>query len=209
MFRTFILLLLFSAFSLNGLLAKETFKVMYYNLLNSALRDVPNNRIQYLEGFPNDGKVLLAPDLNMYISSKEGFIANSYEVFSYYGDFPFFNSATNSSGFEERNYATPLREVLYNFRDHLPVTLGINKHEFISINQFVNGDTIDTQLKLNIDILSNQTLNVYDTNTNLIKTINIENSIYIIEDLAILVIGSHYIGIPHFNLEPLKFVKAS
>lgn len=208
MLRRSILLLLFSAFSLHGLLAKENFKVVYYNLLDIPFQDVPTNRIQYLESFPNDGKVLLATDLNMYISSKEGFIANSDEVFSYYGDFPFYNSAINSSDFEELNYATAIREVLYNFRDHLPVTLEIKKDEFSSITQFVNGNTIDIELKLNINNLTNQTLNVYDTIGKLKKTINIENSIYIDEDFSILVIGSHYIGIPHFNLEPLKFVKA-
>lgn len=208
MCRKVIFLLLLSVFSLNGLLAHETFKMMFYNLLDFPLQDLPANRIQYLESFPNGGKVLLAPDLNMYISSKEGFIATSDEVISYYGDFPFYNSAINSLDYEGQNHPKLIREVLYNFSDHLPVTLEIKKHEFISINQFVNGDTIYTQLKLNIDILSNQTLNVSETNTNLIKTINIENSIYIIEDLSILVTGSYYIGIPHFNLEPLKFVKA-
>ena len=47
--RKLIILIFCSVFGLKGLSAQETFKLMFYNLLNFPLQDVPTNRIQYLQ----------------------------------------------------------------------------------------------------------------------------------------------------------------
>lgn len=75
--------------------------------------------------------------------------------------------------------------MLYNFKVHIIVTI-----------------------KIQINHISNQTLNVYDSLGKLIKTINTKNSIYLNEDVSMLVNCLYNIALPQFSMNPLKFVIA-
>lgn len=57
----------------------------------------------------------------------------------------------------------------------------------------------------NFNILSNQTLNVYDSFGFLIKTINIKNSVYTREHDSLLAIGVNFLVLPQQSTKPLKF----
>ncbi len=93
-------------------------------------------------------------------------------------------------------YADAFRKALYNFSDHPPVRLELEINnlwgkQFPQPSIAFNANSkINNILKLKIDfnIITNQTLNVYEGLAKLIKTIDIKKSIYI--------------------TEPLKFVKA-
>ncbi len=256
---------------------------------NEALRYQMINDLEfYLETFPSDIKVLLAGDLNMYTSSESGFVElfdvtnnivftdpadrvgswhnnsnyidvmtqstrtqpglggatggfddrfdfiltsenmisntdlqfvpDSYKVYGNNEDVFCFNRAINSSDCAGQFYSYPIRDALYNFSDHLPVTLELETDQTLSSNAFVlqqpieflGSNMIDNvlQLKVNNNFISNQTLIVYDNIGKLIKTINIKNSIYINEDMSMLASGMYYVVLPHVNMKPLKFVIA-
>jgi hypothetical protein len=256
---------------------------------NEALRfQMVNDLEAYLETLPSSSNVILAGDFNMYTSSEDGFVellnaannivftdpanqigswhnnpnyievmtqstrtqsglggatggfddrfdfimtsqnlitntdlkyvANSYKVFGNNGDVFCFNREINSTDCAGPEYGYVIRDALYNFSDHLPVTIQLETTQTLSINEFgshqliefVGSNIIDNtlQLKINNNLISNQTLNVYDSFGKLIKTINTKNSVYIHENISMLASGIYYIVLPQFNMKPLKFVIA-
>lgn len=144
------------------------------------------------------------------------YVPDSYKVFGNNGNVQCFNQAINSNECAGSDYSLSIREALYNFSDHLPVTLQLETTQSLSIDEFMvqqpiefNGSNIISntlQLKINNNSLSNQTLNVYDSLGKLIKTINTKNSIYINEDVSMLASGMYYIVLPQIYMKPLKFV---
>ncbi|MEZ4793734.1 MAG: hypothetical protein R2783_09810, partial [Gelidibacter sp.] len=146
------------------------------------------------------------------------YVAGSYKVFGNNGDVTCFNREINSADCAGPEYSFAIRDALYNFSDHLPVTLlletnqslGTNEFEVQQPIEFIGSNMVDhtLKLKLNNSLLSNQTLNVYDSLGKLIKTINTKNSIYINEDMSMFANGLYYIVLPQFSTKPLKFVIA-
>ena len=256
---------------------------------NEALRlQMVNDLESYLETIPSDSNVLLVGDFNMYTSSEDGFVElrdvtnsivftdpanrvgswhnntnyidvmtqstrtqnglggatggfddrfdfimtsenlitnttlkyvfNSYKVFGNNRVVSCFNREINSTDCEGPDYSFNIRNALYNFSDHLPVTLQLETTQSLSTTEFIpqepivfiGGNVIDDVLRLKIDshILSNQTLKVYDSFGKLIKTINTKNSIYINEDISMFATGMYYVVFPQLNMKPLKFVIA-
>lgn len=155
---------------------------------------------------------------NLITNTDLHYVADSYKVFGNNANTNCFNRAINSNECGGSNYSASIREALYNFSDHLPVTIQLATDQTLSINEFVNlqavelidGNIIDhtLQLKLNTNFISNQTLNVYDSIGKLIKTINTKNSIYIDVDTSMLANGLYYIVSPQISMKPLKFVIA-
>src|SRR5690606_24341956 len=105
-----------------------------------------------------------------------------------------YNQEINSDECAGPLYSFAIRDALYHFSDHLPVTIQVETTQTLSTNdyvfqrpiEFIDGNVIDhtLQLKINNHSASNQTLNVYDNLGKLIKTINTKNSLYIYEDMS-------------------------
>ena len=144
------------------------------------------------------------------------YVTNSYKVFGNNNNTNCFNQEINSIDCAGSDYSFTIRDALYNFSDHLPVTLQLQTTQSLSIDdvaivspiEFVYGNMIDDLLVLKVhpEFISNQTLNVYDSIGKLIKTINTKNSIYINEDMSMLANGLYYIVLPQHHINPLKFV---
>ncbi len=155
---------------------------------------------------------------NLITNADLHYVPNSYKVFGNNANTNCFNRAINSNECGGSNYSVSIREALYNFSDHLPVTIQLTTDQTLSINEiemlptieFIGSNIIDhsLQLKQNTNLISNQTLNVYDSIGKLIKTINTKNSIYIYEDMSMLANGLYYIASPQISMKPLKFVIA-
>ena len=245
-----------------------------------------NDLVAYLETFPSDSNVVLAGDFNMYTSSESGFqelidatnnitftdpanrvgswhsnqtyidvmtqstrtqnglggatggfddrfdfiltsenlitntdlfyVSNSYKVFGNNAVASCFNREINSMECGGGIYSFPIRDALYNFSDHLPVTIELETSQTLGTNEFVwqqplefiEGNMVETtlRLKFNNQSISNQTLNVYDSLGKQVKVINTHNSMYINEDISMLATGMYYIVSPQLNMKPLKFV---
>ena len=153
---------------------------------------------------------------NMISNTDLYYVNNSYKVFGNNNNPSCFNQEINSTNCDGSDFSFSIRNALYNFSDHLPVTielqtnqtLGINDYAFQQPIEFINGNMINSILSLKIqpEFISNQTLYVYDSIGKLIKTINTKNSIYINEDISMLANGLYYIVLPQLNVKPLKFV---
>ena len=153
---------------------------------------------------------------NMLTNTDLYYVTNSYKVFGNNNNTNCFNQEINSIDCAGSDYSFTIRDALYNFSDHLPVTLQLQTTQSLSIDdvaivspiEFVYGNMIDDLLVLKVhpEFISNQTLNVYDSIGKLIKTINTKNSIYINEDMSMLANGLYYIVLPQHHINPLKFV---
>jgi hypothetical protein len=153
---------------------------------------------------------------NLLSNADLHYVSDSYKVFGNNGNVACFNREINSSDCAGPDYSFSIRDALYNFSDHLPVTLQLETNQSLGTNElaaqlpikFIGGNLIDNtlQLQLNNNQIYNQTLNVYDNLGKLVKTINTKNSIYINEDVSQMSNGLYFIVLPHINMKPLKFV---
>ncbi|MGJ8593748.1 MAG: hypothetical protein ACSHXF_14450 [Aquaticitalea sp.] len=153
---------------------------------------------------------------NLITNTDLKYVHDSYSVFGNNNGVSCLNRAINSTNCAGFDYSFAIRDALYNFSDHLPVTIELETTHTLSVDDynvlqpitFLNGNMLkkNLQLRINDPSLTNQTLNVYDSFGKLIKTINAKNSIYIKEDISMLATGLYFIVAPQFNMKPLKFV---
>ncbi len=112
-----------------------------------------------------------------------------------------------------------LRNALYYFSNHLPVTLQLQTNQTLKTPEFAsqsgivfsNGNIVvnTINLKVNFDVINNQYLNIYNTLVQKIKTIAINNSTLISEDISTLSSGVYYILVDDKSINPLKFIKSN
>lgn len=153
---------------------------------------------------------------NMLTNTDLYYVSNSYKVFGNNANVNCYNQEINSENCAGPDFSFALRDALYNFSDHLPVTLqletsqSLNTHEVVlqKTIQFMGSNVIShtLRLKINSSALNNQNLNIYNTLGQLVKTIKTQNSIYINEDTSMLPNGAYYINVPTFNTKPLMFI---
>lgn len=85
---------------------------------------------------------------------------------------------------------------------------GINLSNCIT---FTNGSlVINTfNLKVNFDLINSQYLIIYNTLSQKVKKIAINNPMHIFEDVSTLSNGEYYISINDKSINPLKFIKSN
>ena len=155
---------------------------------------------------------------NLLTDTDLHYVNDSYKVIGNNAVVSCYNQEINSVECAGSLYSFPMRDALYHFSDHLPVTIQLQTTQSLSISEyalerpieFIGSNIIKhtLQLKINNQSASNQTLNVYDNIGKLIKTINTKNSLYIYDDMSMLATGMYYIVLPQMNMKPLKFVIA-
>lgn len=156
---------------------------------------------------------------NMQSDASLSFVPDSYQVYGNNGNLNCFNQEINSSNCSGTDFSFDIRNALYNFSDHLPVTLQFQTNQSLSTPEyalennitFVNGNLLNNTLKLkvNFDIKISQNLNIYNTLGQKVKTIAINNSTLITQDISGLSNGVYYILIDDKSINPLKFIKSN
>lgn len=153
---------------------------------------------------------------NMLTNTDLFYVDNSYQVYGNNGNSNCFNQEINSSDCSGSKFSSTIREALYNFSDHLPVTLQLQTNESLSITdlalakvfEITGSNLVDAVLNLKIspELSAHHQLTIYDSLGKLIKTINLHNSVYLKEDVSMLANGLYYIVLQNANTQPLKFI---
>lgn len=145
-------------------------------------------------------------------------IAGSYDVYGNNENFQCYNQEINSSDCAGTDFSFTIRDALYNFSDHLPVTLELQTNQtLLNINEAmieesiaISGTTIvDDLLKLQVkaslqDAIS---LAIYNSLGQFVKTIDVNNTLITV-DTSQFANGIYYIANSKFQFKPLKFVVA-
>jgi endonuclease/exonuclease/phosphatase family metal-dependent hydrolase len=153
---------------------------------------------------------------NMLTNTDLFYVDNSYQVYGNNGNSNCFNQEINSSDCSGSKFSSTIRGALYNFSDHLPVTLQLQTNESLSITELAlakvfeitGSNLVDAVLSLKIspELSAHHQLAIYDSLGKLIKTINLHNSVYLKEDVSMLANGLYYIVLQNANTQPLKFI---
>ncbi|MCD2259478.1 T9SS type A sorting domain-containing protein [Psychroserpens luteolus] len=145
------------------------------------------------------------------------FVLDSYDVYGNNENFQCFNQEINSSDCAGADFSFAIRDALYNFSDHLPVTLELQTNQSLSVDEILVEDAItiigtnvvDETLKLKVkpSLENNISLSIYNSLGQLVKTVNAKNSLITV-DATSFANGIYYITSSKFQFEPLKFVVA-
>ncbi|WP_055443330.1 T9SS type A sorting domain-containing protein [Lacinutrix himadriensis] len=152
------------------------------------------------------------------------FVEDSYQVIGNNANVNCYNQDITSNNCAADNdpntadFSFAIREALYNFSDHLPVTLQIQANQqFLSVPEYTTfnyyeiigtniiSNTLD--LQTNNQLFTNKKLNIFNTLGQLVKSIPLNNTETHHIDVSYLSNGLYYITTPNFNVKPLKFVK--
>jgi len=159
--------------------------------------------------------VLTSP--NMLSNSDLYYVDNSYQVYGNNGNINCFNNEIKDTECSGVNFSTEIRESLYYFSDHLPVTLQLETNETLlniqSYNidsfQIIGTNVIENTLTISINNKnqSAKKLCIYNTLGQVVKTVPLDSSKNMSLDVSYLSNGLYYISIPSIDVQPLKFVK--
>lgn len=152
---------------------------------------------------------------NLQTSSTLKYVENTYSAYGNNGNC--FNNNINDATCDGPEYSQPIREVLYNMSDHLPVVMQLqtdevlNQHENNHSNNFmqiINGNIITDDIFLGIDpIYINKRLIIYDSLGQKLKDILLTKTLNKI-DATNLSSGIYYLTIEQSGkIKPLKFIK--
>lgn len=155
---------------------------------------------------------------NMDDDTTLSFVPNSYQVYGNNNNSNCYNQEINSTSCDGVDFDFTLRNNLYYFSDHLPVTLQLQTSKTLSTEQFVaqnailftHGNVITSTLNLSVNnsLINDGVLNIYNTLGQKVKTIAIDDTT-ISEDVSSLSNGIYYILMENKITKPLKFVKTN
>nr|WP_321234120.1 hypothetical protein [uncultured Psychroserpens sp.] len=145
------------------------------------------------------------------------FVPNSYQVYGNNANAQCYNQEINSSDCSGTDFSFFIRDALYNFSDHLPVTLELQTNQSLSVDDFLAENAISISgtnivsnlLRINVknNLQNNLSLSIYNSIGQVIKTVDVNNSLIGI-DTSQFANGIYYITSSKFQFKPLKFVVA-
>ncbi len=157
---------------------------------------------------------------NMLTNSELFYVSDSYQIYGNNNNPSCFNQEINSNSCNGSDFSFDIRNALYNFSDHLPVTiqletnqtLGFDNYSSQNLISFLDGNLIRSKLnlKVNFGLISLRYLNIYNTLGQKVKTIAIDSSGLISEDISFLASGVYFLFPDNYGTtKPLKFFKAN
>jgi len=157
---------------------------------------------------------------SMQNNSELQFVTNSYNAYGNNNNINCYNQEINSENCAGVEYSLTIRNALYNFSDHLPVTLQIETDQvFLSIPEYTTLDSFEIigtnsiqntlNLRINNQSITSKNLNIYNSLGQLVKIVFLEQTETISVNISNLSSGIYYITVPSMNVEPLKFVKVN
>ncbi|WP_353778461.1 endonuclease/exonuclease/phosphatase family protein [Winogradskyella sp. 3972H.M.0a.05] len=170
-------------------------------------------------GFDDRFDFILTTNNLLAADPELSYVANTYKAYGNNNNPSCYNREINSSDCSGSDYSFAIRDALYNFSDHLPVTLelqtnaSLSTDEFIANNgiEFVGGNVIDNYLRLKINPLLSldSPITVYNALGQVVESINANGSNYIEQDISQLANGVYYLTISSNNINVLKFIKSN
>tara|TARA_Y100000815_G_scaffold61786_1_gene50107 strand:- start:121 stop:1395 length:1275 start_codon:yes stop_codon:yes gene_type:complete len=164
-----------------------------------------------------------------FILGSESMIANpdisyvddSYQVYGNNGLASCHNSSINSvyCGNSNSEFSSNIRDALHNFSDHLPVTVLLETNAtLLYVSNVENSKKLLLEKTLFDDVLTvrlsseelfNETLEIYNSLGQKIKTLKTNTESVQRFDISDLQGGIYLLAIPKLNLKPLKFIIAN
>ncbi|MEM9678675.1 MAG: T9SS type A sorting domain-containing protein [Bacteroidota bacterium] len=155
---------------------------------------------------------------NMLTTADITYVDDSYVVYGNNGNVSCFNEAINSFDCAGPTFSFAIRDALHNFSDHLPVTLSLetdatllSTEAFEVSNQLLlKENIIDSELTVLTSSfkLHNQTMVIYNTMGQLVKTLNTGTQSEWTVNVSELSSGLYFLAIPSLNINPVKFIIA-
>ena len=157
---------------------------------------------------------------NMLSNSDLFYVSDSYQVYGNNNNSSCFNQEINSGFCSGDEFSFDIRNALYNFSDHLPVTIELQTNQTLGFDNllsqnpvsFLDGNLIRSKLnlKVNFGLISSRFLNIYNTLGQKVKTIAMDSSGLISEDISNLASGVYFLFPDSYETtKPLKFIKTN
>lgn len=156
---------------------------------------------------------------NMQSDATLSFVPDSYNVFGNNNNPDCYNSEVNSSDCSGVEYDQALRDALYYFSDHLPVTLQLQTNQTLSAEisamespiSFPRGNMVSSSLYLNVNnsLINNDVIIIYNNLGQKLKSIQIQSRNYIESNMIIFKPGVYYITLENHPMKPIKFIKSN
>ncbi|GGG43586.1 T9SS type A sorting domain-containing protein [Bizionia arctica] len=154
---------------------------------------------------------------NMLSNQDIYYVPDSYKTFGNNDNINCYNSEIKDVDCAGTDYSAAIREALYYFSDHLPVTLQLETNEtLLSVPthqpesiQLIGSNLVENTLevKINRQALRTKKLYIFNTLGQIVKVIPLETSNNLRIDVSGLNSGMYYLSIPNMNVQPLKFIK--
>ncbi|PWI29062.1 hypothetical protein DI383_12975 [Flavobacteriaceae bacterium LYZ1037] len=162
---------------------------------------------------------LILTSSNMLSNSNISYVTNSYQAYGNNGNINCYNNEIKDEACAGADFSYNIREALYYFSDHLPVTLQLKTNEtLLNIQpntqeslQIIGTNMIESILEIKINNPSYHTkkLNIFNTLGQEVKSVPVGSSNKISMDVSTLSKGIYYLTLPNTNVQPLKFVKTN
>lgn len=167
-------------------------------------------------GFDDRFDFILTSD-NMQSNPNLSYVPDSYQVYGNNNNPNCFNQEINSTNCSGSEFDYDLRNNLYLFSDHLPVTVELQTNKtlasdyFLSQNAivFLKGNIVNSTLTLGVNnnLMHFNKIYIYNTLGQKIRTIAINNSKTITINVSSLANGIYFIKVNGKNHKSLKFIK--
>jgi hypothetical protein len=154
---------------------------------------------------------------NMLSNLDMNYVNNTYKTFGNNGNINCYNGEIKDEVCAGTEFSSEIREALYYFSDHLPVTLQLETDEtLLSIStyqeepfQLIGTNIVDNtlEIKINRQSLSTNKLYIFNTLGQVVIVIPLDSSNLLSIDVSGLNSGMYYLSIPNMNVQPLKFIK--
>lgn len=155
---------------------------------------------------------------NMLSNPELSYDFDSYQAYGNNNNPSCFNQEINSGSCSGTEFSFEVRNALYNFSDHLPVTLQLKTNQSLAVSEFTSRNPVtfiggnlvrsELNLKVNFGLISIRYLNIYNTLGQKVKTIVIDNSGIVAEDISNLANGLYFLIPENYkSSSPLKFIK--
>ena len=146
------------------------------------------------------------------------YIAGSYDVYGNNENTQCYNKPINSNDCSGSDFSFTIRNALYNFSDHLPVTLQLQTNQTLNTNSLTTAqafgikgaNVVDNQLQLYTNAINsrNNSVEIFNSFGQLVKTLRFKNSLYINLDTSRLANGLYFGVLTDSAKQPLKFIVA-
>ncbi len=154
---------------------------------------------------------------NMATNPDISFVSGSYQAYGNNNNINCYNENINSTNCSGPTYSQFIRNALYNFSDHLPVTLTLETNKALLSTkpvEFKNGITIEGSNLVNNAIslkihpkLDINSLSIYNILWQKMEEFQIEDRNFINLNVSYLSSGMYYITTDKNITKPLKFIK--
>ncbi|HLV15124.1 MAG TPA: T9SS type A sorting domain-containing protein [Xanthomarina sp.] len=154
---------------------------------------------------------------NMLSEQDIYYVDNSYKAYGNNGNLDCYNQEIKDDFCEGVDFSSEIRDALYYFSDHLPVTLQLVTNQTI-LNipryqmdnfQIIGSNIVENllEVKINKSTFSSNKLYIYNTLGQVVKVIPLDHSNRLSIDVSHLSNGLYYIHMSNTNVQPLKFIK--